>query len=250
MFFERFRWNGQFLSDLFVVPQVIVPLAGGAAALLFAWGGHSVHLIGLGLAALLGGLAMATVRLLVDAEHLIENQQAREEAEAMDRESEMLDRLQAKIRLMPDGMRLRDALADLLAIRDAFRTAITMDVISKSRNFFPMDLREQFDLVFAGLVADIAKAHEYHEISKKMSTGNKTKYVQAKDERINRVVKGVHSLANTFEGFQALAISRDESGLDKIRHQLEDGLAVEMETEADLHSNPDDIPDYSKYVKD
>ncbi len=229
--------------DLFASPLTLLPLVGGATALLASWAfGGNPTLTFSGVAGMLTGLGLFSSRLIFGLEKMTNQayEYVLEKQQSSQRES--LQRLDHKLRQDHD-QRTERLLARLQTLYNDLKLSVEQGKITIAAH----EVLDGVDDLFKVCVQYLDRSFELWETAAKMSGEAKQKVLQQREELINEVAASCDYLEQTIEQLNLVATKKSKSNLAQLRAELDESIRVarraEERTEA-FGEKPYDVSEF------
>ena len=210
------------MLDLFASPWSLLPMVGGATALMASWafGGHPALTFG-GIGAMLMGAGIFASRLIFGLEritdraykYVVESQQAARLA--------ALEQLAQKLRGDRDP-RTGALLSQLRSLYDTLKA----DLDSGKINFAARDVLERVESIYRICVEYLDRSFQLWQTSVRLKGPARNSVMQQREELINEVAHSVEYLENTVNQLHVGATRKNKSELAQLRAELDETLRV------------------------
>ena len=204
------------LLDIFASPLTLLPVVGGATALLVSWavGGNPALTMG-GIAGVLGGVGMFASRMIFGLEKLtnqayeyvLKKQQANQQA--------ALQRLDQRLRKDRDP-RTERLLAQLQTLYRELQRDIEQGKISVSAH----EVLDGVDSVFTVCVDYLDRSFRLWETASRMTGAARNNVLQQREELIVEVARSCEHLEQTINHLNEVATKRNKSDLAQLRARV------------------------------
>ena len=215
------------LLDIFASPGTLIPIAGGATALLASWAiGGNPMLNFAGVAGVLGGIGVFASRLILGLERITHDAYDHVMQQQRESQEEALEHLHQRL-IADDDPRTQACLKDLRNLYSQLNRKVQQDHITPAA----FGVAEGVDKLFHSCIKQLEHAAELWEAAKNLNGPAKQSLLRQRDEVVTEVVDAVVHIGETVERFHAMLLDENRSQLNQLRRELDESMRVAREVE-------------------
>lgn len=215
------------LRAIFASPSFVLPIVGGAAALIASWAvDGSLLLNACGVAGLAGAVGLMAYRLTFGLEKLTANVFSRLNDARREEQEERLNSLESRLRGDRDP-RTQTYLRRLRKLYSDFQQDLEQGKISRSGRTVLGDVEN----LFKTAVRHLEQSYHLWETASQMSGAPKRAMLEARDQVVEEVHKSVEHVSRTIEQFHSFRVKENEEELAKLRQELDDTMRAARRAE-------------------
>ena len=215
------------LLDLFASPLTLLPVVGGATALLASWAfGGSPPLTFGGIAGMLGGIGMFASRIIFGLESLTNQAYEYVLQDQQDRQQAALQQLYSKLAEDRDP-RTERLLAQLQSLYDQLKRDIDDGTITTVAHH----VLDGVDNLFQVCVEYLDRSVHLWHTAERMKGQARDHVLQQREDLVLEVAKSCEHLEHTINQLHESATVRNKSNLAALRAELDETLRVARRAE-------------------
>ncbi|MBN2021499.1 MAG: hypothetical protein JW809_01780 [Pirellulales bacterium] len=228
------------LLDLFASPGTLLPMVGGASALILSWvldGSAATTCMGLGLAGVLAGLGVFATRLILGLEDITNQAYEYVRGQKQKEREDALDRLDVQLRRDRDT-RTERCLRTLRELCGRFTEEIQTGKVTRAG----AEVAEIVEELFNSAVDQLRRTYELWESARRADGSAKERILQEREDVIREVTAAVEHLRGTIEQFRTLSTGRKRKELGRLRGELDEALRVARRVDQRVAAWEDNTP--------
>ena len=214
--------------DLFAAPSTLLPIVGGATALIVSWamGGEPSLTFG-GIAASLAGFGLFASRLVFGLEAMTES--AHEYVEEKHRQAREAALADLDKRLTTDrDPRTQTALRELRHLYGQFQVSVRKHGGTAAN---AVDVLEKVDQMFQVCVEQLEHSYQLWMTARRLDGQAQNRTLLQRDELIRDVLVTVDHIASAVQQYEGMKLTKKTKSLSRLRDELSESLSAAREAE-------------------